>query len=114
MSHKSASIISGDSKMAEQEKTRDDILVDHINPGALKGSPHYHEYKALYEYAARMEIALQGIVETQRVLTEGMTEQDYREWSHLDGDTEMTSDCIWGLTGVETSSTPTMKGYNLD
>ena len=98
----------------EQTKTSDDILVDHVNPGALKGHAHYHDYKALYEYAARMEKALAHILETQRVLTEGMDENDRRTRLHLEGDSVLSMDCVSGLTGVETPFTPTMKGVDLD
>ncbi len=52
--------------------------------------------------------ALIHIVECDRAFG-GICKEDRRKIEHLEDDSAMVSDCIWGLTGIETPSTPSTK-----
>ena len=47
----------------------------------------------------RMKKTLLHILEVQRLLTEGVKEDDYMKLEPLDNDSQLSCDCLWGLTG---------------
>ena len=93
------------------ERTTEEIdkwLTENEKAGVERLAMDTKEVRMLLTEYKRMRTALLHIMECDRAFGGQVKEERYRIEEHLETDTALVADCVWGLTGIETPTTPSM------